>query len=388
MIYNFDEIISRENTASVKYDLRNVLFGTENVIPMWVADMDFKTPPFIIDAIKERCKHEVFGYSIRPDSYFTSIISWVKKLHDWDIKKEWISFSPGVVPALNLLVLALSEQNDKIVIQPPVYHPFHFAIKNNNRQQIENQLILKGDRFFIDFEDLERKLKGAKIFILSNPHNPCGLVWTKGELNKIGELCLKHNVLILSDEIHSDLVFKPHKFTPMASLSDEIADITITCIAPSKTFNMAALSTSSVIISNKDLKEKYDKILDTIHVGLGNVFGTVASEAAYTHGYDWLQQLLAYLEGNLDFAEEFFQINIPQIKMIRPEGTYLVWLDCRGLKMNQNELNTFFIDKARIGLNDGRIFGAGGEGFMRLNIACPRKILEKSLSQIKNAIVQ
>ena len=338
------------------------------------------------NAIKERCNHEVFGYSIRPDSYYHSIINWVKKLHNWDIKKEWISFSPGVVPALNLLVLALTEKGDKIVLQTPVYHPFFYAINNNNRQLIENPLIFKKGRYCFDFDDLAIKLKDAKILLLSNPQNPGGSVWTRDELKKLGNLCIENNVIIVSDEIHSDLVFKPHKFVPMASISDAIANITITCIAPSKTFNMAALSTSSVIISNKELKEKYDKILDTIHVGLGNVFGTVASEAAYTHGYEWLQQLLVYLKENIDFAENYFKEKIPQIKMIRPEGTYLVWLDCRELNMSGNELNQFFIEKAKIGLNKGSMFGTNGEGFLRMNVACQKSILEKALQNIENAV--
>lgn len=281
MKYNFDEIINRENTASVKYDLRKDIFEKEDVIPMWVADMDFKTPDFIIKAIKDRANHEVFGYSFRPESYFLSIVNWLKRRHNWGISEDWISFSPGIVPAVNMAILAFTEPNDKIIIQPPVYFPFFSAIKNNNRTIIENPLKLKNGRYCFDLNDLAKKLADAKMLILSNPHNPGGSVWTKKELKRLGEMCLENNVLIMSDEIHADLVFKDFKFTPLASISKEIADSIVTFIAPSKTFNMAALSTSSVIASNKELKDKYDKVLDAIHVGLGNVFGTVASEAAY-----------------------------------------------------------------------------------------------------------
>ena len=386
MHYNFDEIIKRENTNSVKYDLRKEIFGKEDVIPMWVADMDFKTPDFIISAIKERAEHEILGYSFRPKSYFESIVSWIQKRHQWNVNTDWISFSPGVVPAINLAVLAYTNPGDKILIQPPVYHPFHFAIKNNDRIQVENPLKLEHGRLQIDFDDLEKKLKDIKMMILSNPHNPGGSVWTKDELKKIGELCLKNKVLILSDDIHSDLVFPEFKYIPIASISEEIANNTVTFIAPSKTFNMAALATSSVIISNKELKEKYDKILDTIHIGMGNVFGTVASEAAYTQGKEWLNQLLSYLNKNVYYLQDFLQNNIPQIKMIHPEGTYLVWLDCSQLNLNGKDLKDFMNENAKIGMNDGRMFGTGGDRFMRINVACPKSILEKALLQLRDAI--
>ncbi|MCD4834080.1 MAG: PatB family C-S lyase [Bacteroidales bacterium] len=386
MKYNFDEIINRENTASVKYDLRKDIFEKEDVIPMWVADMDFKTPDFIIKAINDRASHEVFGYSFRPESYFLSIVNWLKRRHNWEISKDWISFSPGIVPAVNMAILAFTEPNDKIIIQPPVYFPFFSAIKNNNRTIIENPLKLKNGRYCFDFNDLEKKLTDAKILILSNPHNPGGSVWTKDELKRLGEMCLENNVLIMSDEIHADLVFKDFKFTPLASISKNIADSTVTFVAPSKTFNMAALSTSSVIASNKELKEKYDKVLDAIHVGLGNVFGTVASEAAYSYGDEWLDQLMDYLSVNLDFTQEFLNEKIPQIKMIRPEGTYLVWLNCSELNLKEKDLKEFMIKDAGLGFNDGQMFGTGGEGYMRMNIACPKQTLLDALISLEKAV--
>ncbi len=388
MQYNFDKIIDRDNTASVKFDLREKVFGNQDVIPMWVADMDFETPDFIIHALKKRLEHPVLGYSYRPDSYFQSIINWVKRRHQWDIEKEWISFSPGIVPAINMAIMAYTQPGDKIVVQPPVYHPFFSAISNNKRTLVENPLILRDGRHHIDFEDLRVKLQDAKMILLSNPHNPGGAVWNQEELKKIGELCVENNILIMADEIHGDLVFEPAQYVPMASVSTEIANQTVTFIAPSKTFNMAGLATSSVITSNKILKEKFDQVLDTIHIGMGNIFGTVATEAAYNHGDEWLDKLLEYLSQNMDYVEQYFSEKIPQIKVIRPEGTYLMWLDCSGLRLKNKDLKSFMIHDAGLGFNDGRMFGTGGEGFMRMNVACPKQRLEIALKQLKNAIFQ
>ena len=387
MHYNFDKIIDRDNTASVKFDLRKEVFGKEDILPMWVADMDFETPDFIIHALKKRLEHPILGYSYRPDSYFQSIINWVKRRHQWIIKKEWISFSPGIVPAINMAIMAYTEPGDKIIVQPPVYHPFFSAIKNNNRIQVDNPLKLQYGRYFIDFKDLKAKLKDAKMILLSNPHNPGGSVWTKEELQTLGELCVENDVLIMADEIHSDLVFKPAKYVPMALVSPEIANQTVTFIAPSKTFNMAGLATSSVIISNQSLKEEFDRILDTIHIGMGNIFGTVASEAAYNHGDEWLDELLEYLSKNMDYVEQFITEYIPEIKVIRPEGTYLMWLDCSGLNLNNKDLKDFMIQDAGLGFNDGRMFGTGGDQFMRMNVACPKITIEQALIKLKEAIL-
>ena len=387
MKYNFDEQVDRENTASVKFDLRKEVFGKKDIIPMWVADMDFKTPDFIIDAIKERCNHPVFGYSYRTESYYNSIVKWLKRRHQWEINKDWISFSPGVVPAINMAIMAFTEENDKIILQPPVYHPFFYAIQGNNRVIAENPLVLIKDRYHMDFDDLEEKLKVSKMLLLSNPHNPGGSVWTLQELKKLGELCVKHNVFVMADEIHADLVYSGYKFTPLASISPDIANNTVTFIAPSKTFNIAALTSSSVIASNSDLKAKYDKVLDTIHIGMGNILGITASEAAYREGDVWLGELLEYLSGNLDFAQNFLKENINQVKMIRPEGTYLVWLDFTNINLKGKDLKDFMLD-AGLGFNDGRMFGQGGEGFMRMNIACPRQTLSEALEKLKKAINQ
>jgi len=349
-------------------------------LPTWTSELP------IVDSLEKCTENDIFGYFLITKSYYESIINWVKRHHQWNIKQDWISFSPGVVPSLSLSVLAFTKPGDKIIVQPPVYHPFFFVIKDNGRQVVENPLVLNNGRYTIDFNDLENKLKDVKILFLSNPQNPGGTVWRREELKQLGELCLKQNVLVVADEIHSDLVFKPNTFIPLASISDEIADNTITFISSSKTFNMAGLSSSSVIISNKKLKEKFDEVMHTIHVGLGNMFGIAATEAAYTNGDEWLQQLLEYVSGNIDFVENYIKERIPKIRMIRPEGTYLIWLDCRQLNLKGDELNKFFIEKANIGMNDGRTFGTGGEGFMRLNVACQRKIIEKALWNIENAV--
>jgi len=384
---NFDKIIERENTNCVKYDLRKQIFGTTDLIPMWVADMDFETPDVIIEAIKKRLEHPVLGYSFRPESFYTSIIDWMKIRHQWNVKKEWISFSPGVVPALNMIVLGLTEADDKIIVQPPVYFPFFTAIENHGRKLINNPLIIKNSRICIDFIDLEAKIsEGAKMLFLCNPHNPGGSVWKRDELLKIADLCLKNNVIVVSDEIHSDLIFSPNKHIPFASLSKEISDITITCMAPSKTFNIAGLSTSFLVISNHELMKKYNKTLDNVHVGQGNIFGTIALEAAYNQGSQWLEELLSYLRINIDFVENFLKNNIPEIKMLKPEATYMIWLDCRNLKMNDKTLRNFLIKEAKIGLNDGPVFGIGGEGFQRMNIACPLSVIEKALIRLKKAV--
>ena len=384
---DFDEIVNRENTACYQYDLRKKYFGTDDVIPMWVADMDFKTPAFITEAIKKRLGHEILGYTFRSDSFYESIIKWLKTRHGWEIKRDWIEFSPGIVPALNLAVLAYTNPGDKIVVQPPVYFPFFSAIKNHNRIVVNNPLKLKGGRYYMDYNDLKSKIDSrVKMIFLCSPHNPTGNVWTEEELVELADVCLNNNMLILSDEIHSDLVFNGHKHIPVATLGKEIAGNTITCIAPSKTFNLAGLSASVVISSNKKIIHKFRDILDHIHVGSGNIFGNIAAEAAYNFGYSWLEQLMAYLQDNLKFVINYFHENIPLIRPVIPEATYLLWLDCRKLGMPGQQLKKFFIDKAKLGLSDGPIFGKGGAGFQRMNIACPREKINMALQRLNKAI--
>ncbi|MEI7595621.1 MAG: PatB family C-S lyase [Bacteroidota bacterium] len=383
----FDFTLDRTNTSSVKWDLRKDLYNKEDVLPMWVADMDFATPNFIIDAIKQRLSHPVLGYSFRSESYFQSIINWQKKQHNWEIKKEWICFSPGVVPALNMLVLALTNENDKIIIQPPVYPPFFDAVKNNNRKLLLNQLNYEDGKYSINFKDLKEKIAlGAKMLILSNPHNPCGRVWKKEELISIIELCKENDVLILSDEIHCDLVLSNFKHQALAFVGKEYSDHIITAIAPSKTFNIAGMASSSVIISNEELRKKYENTLETIHVGMGNVLGAVASEAAYTLGELWLEHLINYLSSNISYTNERLAPYQKLVKVIPTEATYLLWLDFNGMRLTDAELSDFLIQKANLGLNKGTDFGSGGSGFARMNIACSKETLVHALNQLEVAL--
>jgi len=386
MKYNFDKIVNRKNTNSAKYDMSKEMFGTDNILPMWVADMDFETPDFIVNSLRKRIEHHIFGYSTKPDSYYNSIINWMKNRHNWDIKKDWITSSPGVVPAINMAVLAFTNPKDKIIIQPPVYHLFSAAVQENDRQIINNQLKLENGKYQIDFDDLEKKIKNdVKMLIFCNPHNPGGMVWNRDDLLKLGNLCVENNVLLVSDEIHSDMVYeKTH--IPISSLSPAIANNTITCMAPSKTFNLAGLSSSVLIIQNEEIRNKFNHLLHNLHIHYGNIFGNIALESAYTYGEKWLKQLLIYLKENINFVVDYFQDNIPKIKVIVPDATYLMWLDCRNLNLSNKELKNFFIQKAKIGLNDGPSFGPGGEGFQRINIGYPRSIIEAVLKKIKKAV--
>ena len=389
MRYNFDEIIDRKNTNCVKYDKLETYFGAKDLLPLWVADMDFKVPPCISKAIVKRANHEIYGYTFRGDSCIDSIQNWLKTRHDWAIPKEWISSSPGVVTALSILLMSLTKEGGKIAIQSPVYHPFAQLIKNTKRELVLNPLSLTDNSYRIDFEQLEELAKeGLTALLLSNPHNPVGRVFTKEELLQLGNLANTYNFLIISDEIHQDLIYKGYKHIPLASLSNELAQRTITCIAPSKTFNVAGLASSVIIIPNAKLKQKYEKLLCSLHLNSGNIFGHVAMQAGYKQGAEWLDQLMEYLQGNVDFLRSYLNENIPSIKLIEPEASYLLWLDCRSLSIETEKLNKLLIEKAGLALNKGTTFGADGEGFLRINIGCPRSILQKALEKIKLTIDQ
>lgn len=387
MHYNFDEIINREGTGSVKYDLRARIFTNKEVIPLWVADMDFKTPDFILGAIQKRLEHEILGYTLIPDSFYQSVVHWNMQRHRWKIQPEWISFSPGVVPALNLLVMTYTQPGDSIIIQPPVYFPFFSAVENHGRSLITNPLRFEKGTYSVNFEDLESKIeRNTRMLFLCNPHNPTGNVWSPEVLRRLGDICLKNNMLLISDEIHADLVYDGFKHTPAASISEDMARITITCMSPSKTFNLAGLSTAYLIIPDPLLRSQYEKTLDHVHVGAGNIFGFIAAEAAYNYGEEWLLQLMDYLEGNLRFLQEFLGKHLPMIKVIPPEATYLIWLDCSRLGMSDEALRSFMIHEAGLGLNDGPQFGKEGEGFQRINIACPRPLLYEALVKMHGAV--
>lgn len=388
MNYNFDEIIHRENSACYKYDLREKYFGSREILPMWVADMDFRTPDFIVEAIKKRVEHEVYGYTYRTDSMYRSVINWLYKRHQWQVKKEWIGFTPGVVPALNLAVLAFTEPGDKIIVQSPVYFPFYSAVKDHGRQLVVNPLVLNNGRYSMDYEHLKQQIDNqTRMLILCSPHNPTGNVWRKEELGALVSICIENNILIISDEIHADIIFSGHKHIPTATLSAEIAEHVVTLMAPSKTFNFAGLATSYIVAANPEHFKKLNGMNEKLHLGSGNIFGGVALEAAYNHGDDWLKQLIAYLEKNIAFSEEFINNELPGIELIKPEATFLLWIDFRKMNLKGKTLTQKMIERAGLGLSDGRLFGTDGEGFQRMNIGCPASFVKQALMQIKNAFV-
>jgi cysteine-S-conjugate beta-lyase len=383
--YNFDELIDRSGTSTVKYDGRKAFFGKADLLPLWVADMDFRTPDFIVDAIRKRAEHEIFGYTLRPEAYSQSIVSWLKRRHNWEIKPEWISFSPGVVAGLTIAIEALSNPGDGVIIQPPVYFPFFDSVKGTNREMIENPLRLENGRYYFDFDDLKRKITPkTKILLLSNPHNPGGMAWNEKELTELASICLENKILIISDEIHSDLVFEGFKHTPLAGISEEIAQNSVICMSPSKTFNTAGLTTSYLVIPDRRNLVAYERLMRLPHLHMGNIFGTIALEAAYTFGDEWVSQVTKYLFGNYLFLEKFFAENLPEVKAMRPEATYLIWLDFSAFGLTDEALSQKLIEGG-VGLNRGVQFGKQGSGYMRMNIGCPLSVLEEALIRIKNA---
>ncbi|WP_202709736.1 MalY/PatB family protein [Sporosalibacterium faouarense] len=389
MKYNFDEIIDRSKYNSLKWLELDSKFGRDDILPMWVADMDFKSPQPIIDAICNRALHGVFGYTTRTESYFKTIAEWMERRHNWNPPEELLVHSPGVVFSLSTIVQEFTEPGDKIIVQPPVYYPFYSIIENNDRKVVLNPLKNLNGKYVMDYDDLERKIdENVKMLILCSPHNPIGRVWSREELVKLGEICRENNVRIVSDEIHCDLVLKGYKHTPFGTLPNNLSDNLITCFAPSKTFNIAGLQASVVSFSNEGDYVRYNEALDKHHFKNNNCFSIAAVEAGYKYGEEWLEQLLDYLEGNVEFLIKYIEEKIPQIKVHRPEGTFLAWLDCRNLEMNAELLSHFMINKAKVALDDGYWFGEEGKGFMRINFACPRGILEEGLRRIEEAISQ
>lgn len=387
MKYNFDEILNRKDSNSIKWNIPKMEYGDEDILPMWVADMDFKVADEILNALKEPIDHGVIGYELMPDSFYQSIIDWLYKKYNWKVEQEWISYIPGVVPGISVAVNEFTEEDDEILIQPPVYHPFYRVAENNNRIIIENPLKLNNGKYEIDFKDMKDKItEKTTMSVLCSPHNPVGRVWTREELEEFANICVENNMVIVSDEIHCDLVFKNHKHIPIAAISDEISRSTITLMAPSKTFNIPGLSASVAIIENKDLRDKFNKRLEKIELIHANTFSVVGFTAAYNKGEQWLREAMKYMEENADYAVKYINENIEGVKTYKPEGTYLLWIDFNGLGKTPEEINNLLIKKGKIMLNNGEMFGAGGEGFFRLNVACPRKTLEDGLSRIKKAV--
>jgi len=387
MKYDFEEVIDRQNTGAIKIERCKALYGTENVLPLWVADMDFRTPDFIFEAILERCKHPILGYSMPPKEFYPTWINWINEHHSWEVTRQWIGFLPGIVPGLSFSVQALTQPGDEIIVQPPVYYPFFHVVKNNQRFVVNNPVKTVDGKFEMDFEDLERKITPkTKLLILCNPHNPGGRVWSFKTLKQLADICAKHKIIVVSDEIHADMVHEGHRHIPFATVSENAAQISLTFMAPSKTFNMPGLISSAYIIPNADLRGKFVDFLEASELNGGNIFAYAATVSAFENGNEWRKQMLKYVEKNIDFVNDFLKNNIPQIEPMKPEASFLVWLNCKELGMETDELFDFFVQKAGLGLNKGTIFGQGGEYHLRLNVACPKSILEKAMKQLEVAV--
>jgi len=388
MKYNFDIVVDRSENRAGKYDERQKKFGTADVIPLWVADMDFQTAQPIIDACVEKAMEGIWGYTYRPDSYFDAILGWQFRRHGWKIDKEKVSWSLGVVPAMSAIVKVFTRKGDSIMIQTPVYSEFYDITEAWERNVVENQLVEQDGTWTIDFEDFEEKAKDpkVKIFLLCSPHNPLGIVWTKEQLQQMFEICHANDVLMVSDEIHSDLVFHGKKHIPTAMISETARDHVISCISGTKTFNLAGLQASTNVFPNLEMKAAFDKFWMNLDIHRNNAFSSVAMEAAFNKGEEWLEQLLPYLSENFEFIRDYCEKYIPKIKPNVPDATYLVWLDCRELGMNNERLRKFMIEEAKLGLNEGYTFGRSLSGYMRLNAACPRSVLEKAMKQLEDAV--
>ncbi|MCU4173534.1 MalY/PatB family protein [Carboxylicivirga sp. N1Y90] len=383
-MYDFNKIIDRTGTNTYKLDLREKNFGEADVVPLWVADMDFAAPPEVQSEIQKRAAHQIYGYTIRKDEFANSIVDWCAYKHNWEIQANWIEYSPGVCPALAFSIIALSNEGDGIIINTPVYPPFHSVVKDNNRVLLKSSLIEENGRFTFDFDDFEKKaaLETTKLFILCNPHNPVGRAWSRNELERINDICLKHKVIVLADEIHSDLILWDKQHIAFASLNDEAAANCISYMAPSKTFNIAGFNTSYVIASNPVLLSAYRKTQVRLQLNLGHVMSSIALTSAYNLGRPWLKELVRYIEGNITFMDEFLRANMPEITFHKPEATYLTWLNFKAWGLSQKDLKKLIYSQAKVGLNDGSSFGAEGEGYMRLNVASPRATIEKGLKQL------
>lgn len=388
MAYNFDEIIERKDTDSLKYDFAARRGKPEGLLSLWVADMDFRAPQCVIDALTEKSAHGIFGYSESREDYVEVLQSWFKRRFNWQIQPEWLVKTPGVVFAICAAIRALTQKGDAVLIQQPVYYPFTESINANRRTLVVNELNFNGSGYTIDYEDFEQKIAqhNVKLFILCNPHNPVGRVWTREELVRMGDICVKHGVTIISDEIHADFVYPGHKHTVFASLKPEFEDITITCTAPTKTFNLAGLQISNIFVSNRTMRSRIRQEINRYGYSQLNVMGLVACKAAYTKGEDWLEELKGYLAENLKLLRSFLESDIPQIKLVEPQGTYLVWLDCTSLGLSDKALDELIIHRAKLWLDAGTMFGQGGSGFQRINIACPRSLLLQAFEQLARGL--
>lgn len=382
---NFDNLVNRKGTSSLKWDYIEKFYGADGIIPMWVADSDFEVPEEVKRALIKRAEHGVFGYTGRPQKFYDAFINWLDKKYSWKIEKNDVIITPGIVAGINWAIQTYTQPGDKIIVQSPVYYPFFYAIENNEREIVDNTLVLKDNKYSMDFDRLIEQIdRKTKMLILCSPHNPVTRVWKREELEKLGEICVKNDVLIISDEIHSDLILEGNVHTPIATISPEIADRTITMMAPSKTFNVAGLETSAIIITNKELKDKFRKFQQSIGMMLTNIFGIEAFTACYEHGEQWLEEQLKYIKGNVECISEFVKANMDRLNVVEPEGTYLLWMDCSALEYNDAELKDFFVKKVKVALDMGDIFGKeSGSGFVRFNLATQRELVEQVMNNFK-----
>lgn len=388
MPVDFDTVPNRRGTNCFKYDFAREMGMPEDVLPLWVADMDFPTAPAVLERLHALAEHGIFGYTGVKDAYFSAVHNWYAQRFSWETQRSWLVTTPGVVFAIAIAIRAFTQKGDAILIQQPVYYPFADKVTENDRQLVVNPLVLKNGRYEMDFADMERKIvdNRVKMLLLCSPHNPVGRVWTKEELLRVGEICQKHGVLVVSDEIHADFTYAGHTHRVFASVKSEFADFTITCTAPSKTFNLAGLQNSNIFIPNRQLRHAYKKELSACGCGGTNCMGMAACQAAYEAGADWLEQLKQYLAGNLAYIRQFLREKLPDIALIEPEGTYLVWLDLRKLGLTEQQQRQLIVQDAKLWLDTGTLFGQGGEGFERINIACPRTTIEQAMQRLEHAV--
>ena len=386
--YNFDEIIDRSGSGDLKHEALLPRWGRNDLLPLWVADMDFATPDFVVDALKERLNHPIFGYTVDPSDYRPAIIDWIRSHHNWGVKPEWLSFIPGIVKGIGLVINVFTKPDEKVIIQPPVYHPFRLTPEGNRREVVFNPLRRREDGYYdMDFANLEKVCDDkCRVLVLCNPHNPAGLCWSVDTLKRLADFCYEHHIIVISDEIHSDMALFGNRHVPFASVSEHAANISITFGAPTKTFNMAGIVSSYSIVPNGDLRECFYGWLKANELDEPTLFAPIATIAAFRKGEEWRKQMLAYVEENVNFVENYCKEHIPGIRPLRPQASFLVWLDCNGLGLNHEQLLDLFIDKAHLALNDGEMFGPGGEGFMRLNIGTPRAVLRQALDQLTEAV--
>lgn len=387
-MYDFDKIVDRTGSGDLKHEVLEERYGRADLLPLWVADMDFETPQFITDALRRRLDHSLFGYTVEPKDYWPTVQKWIKDHHQWDVKREWLSYIPGIVKGIGMVVNVFTKPDEKVIIQPPVYHPFRLTPEGNGREIVYNPLKENEDgTYSMDFENLaEVADEKCRVLILSNPHNPAGIVWGKETLARLADFCYDHNILVISDEIHCDMALWGNKHVPFAAASEKAAQCSITFGAPSKTFNIAGIVSSYSIIPNDEIRNKFYTWLAANELNEAPMFSPIATIAAFQNGEEWRKAMLQYIEGNIIFVEDYCRENLPQVKPLRPEASFLVWLDCRALGLDHESLVDLFVNKARLALNDGEMFGKGGEGFMRMNVGTPRAVLKKALDQLKAAI--